>query len=549
MKRSLAVVAAATGMLVASVTSHASGWNDWLRGRQKDESTLNRYAIGGAASVDATSEKPVWSLNAKTLSLTAIVRTNDTSLMVDAEVGGSLVDWSTEGVTRTSAASQIGVPEGCQRQVFSVDRSRGGSQLFLRLKVVSQEMDIESAPRTPSSGVGGAFLWQVPGSGFFPVASNPSKRTDNTSLPGGLTGLRGTTGPKSVARPRITTPPLNLGFLPPAPPTVFSPRSEPLLGTYAGAFGTIDLKPRLYFWQYNRLKKWLYGSIASKGLFAGFAVVDAGYGTTAFVYLVDLDTGTPLVSRGEVGLPLVSTVVNGNPGAGAKATFDNGLGGLSISITRGAGSDPFRVEIVSKADGLRIDATLDPSKAPSPVSALVPTPPGDINATVKWNLLPMSGSIQHGNREWNLEEGFKGGFDYTQGILPSHTIWNWAFLQGTADDGTPVGLNLTSGIVPNGLTGDNVAWIGDELSTQSKPIFSFNRQNYMDPWEVTTADGRVQLRFAPKGSHSENRNLVLVNSRFIQVAGLFSGTIRTSEGRVLTLTDVPGVMEDQDVKW
>ena len=344
--------------------------------------------------------------------------------------------------------------------------------------------------------------------------------------------------------------PTRIDILTPAPPTVFSPSGEPLLGTYAGAFGTIDLTPRLSPLQYPQLKKWFFGTLSSSGLLAGFAVVDAGYGSTAFVYVVDLDKGAMLVDRGEIGLPLVSTVINSNPGAGARATFADGIGGsLSVSITRGAESTPFRVEIVSKDDGLRIDATLDPTGAPLPVSSLAPTPPGDINATVKWSLLPVTGSLQLGAREWNLAEGFRGGFDCTQGILPSHTVWNWASLQGTADDGTAVGLNLTGGIFPDGQTGDNALWVGKELSSLSKPTFIFNRQNFMDPWQVTTADGRIHLQFTPKGSHSENRNFGLVDSRFMQVAGLFNGTVRSAEGRVLTLTDVPGVMEDQDVWW
>ena len=344
--------------------------------------------------------------------------------------------------------------------------------------------------------------------------------------------------------------PARVDILPSAPPTVFSPSGEPLLGTYAGSFGTVDLTSRLSPLQYSQLKKWFFGTFSSNGLLAGFAVVDAGYGSTAFVYVIDLDKGISLVDRGEIGLPLVSTVINGNPGAGARATFANGIGGsLSVSITRGAESTPFRVEIVSKDDGLRIDATLDPSGAPLPVSALVPAPPGDIYATVKRTLLPVTGSLQLGSREWNLADGFRGGFDYTQGIMPSHTVWNWTFLQGTSDDGTAVGLNLTGGIVPDGRTADNALWAGKELSTLAKPTFIFNRQNFMDPWEVTTADGRVQLQFTPKGSHTENRNFGLVDSRFIQVAGFFNGTVRTAAGRVLTLTNVPGVMEDQDVLW
>ena len=59
MKRFLAVVSISAATLLAGVTSHASAWTDWLKGRPKDESTLNRYAIGGATSVDAASERPV----------------------------------------------------------------------------------------------------------------------------------------------------------------------------------------------------------------------------------------------------------------------------------------------------------------------------------------------------------------------------------------------------------------------------------------------------------------------------------------------------------
>ncbi|MBM3901989.1 MAG: DUF2804 domain-containing protein [Verrucomicrobia bacterium] len=535
----MALLGATTGILVGVLTAEGNGWSNWLKGRDQDIDSLAKYAIGGAATVDAAPEKPSFSLTPTTLSMTAIVRTNDTQLKVHGEAGDSLTGWSTTGVDRAVAANQTGVPEGCQRQVFSVNRSRSPDRLFLRLRAVLDAPEAESAPRAAWADV----LSSGPGLRWTALASGPGKHAAASGSP----LVRGPKGNRQTVLP--ITPPV-LGVLPPAPPTVFSPKGQPLLGTYAGSFGTVDLRPRLWPTEYSRLKKWFFGTLSSKGLLAGFAVVDAGYGTTAFVYVVDLETGSTLVSRGEIGLPLVSTVVNGNPGAGARATFADGLGGsLSLSITRGTESTPFRVEIVSKDDDLRIDATLDPTAAPLPVSSLVPTPPGDINATVKWNLLPMTGSMKLGSLVWDLAEGFRGGFDYTQGILPSHTVWNWTFLNGTADDGTPIGLNLTGGIVPDGLTGDNALWAGNELSTLAKPTFTFNRQNYMDPWGVTTADGRVQLRFTPKGSHSENRNLGLVNSRFIQVAGLFNGTLRTAEGRVLNLVDVPGVMEDQDIYW
>ena len=99
---------------------------------------MGKYGIGGATNISAASEKPVSAVDSNTLSLSAIVRTNDTNLTVVGEAGGSLTNWSTNGVSVTASTNTNGVPEGHQRRVFSVDRTNSPTKQFLRLKATLQ---------------------------------------------------------------------------------------------------------------------------------------------------------------------------------------------------------------------------------------------------------------------------------------------------------------------------------------------------------------------------------------------------------------------------
>jgi hypothetical protein len=111
-------------------------YDTWAGGAPLDQANLLKYAIGGASGPSATDGvAPVTGITATDLSLTAIVRTNDPNL---ATVGTALTDllggtWSTEGVTITPDEDQDGVPEGCERQIFSTPRGEDGKK-FLRLQ-------------------------------------------------------------------------------------------------------------------------------------------------------------------------------------------------------------------------------------------------------------------------------------------------------------------------------------------------------------------------------------------------------------------------------
>ena len=122
--------------IAASGTVTASGetFINWSGGESLTPALQLQYAIGGASSPTATNGVPsVTTVTSNTLSITAVVRTNDPTLTVN---GQSLIDlavgpWTTNNVTMTPQLDTA--PEGCQVQTFSTPRGED-SKKFLRLQ-------------------------------------------------------------------------------------------------------------------------------------------------------------------------------------------------------------------------------------------------------------------------------------------------------------------------------------------------------------------------------------------------------------------------------
>jgi hypothetical protein len=108
----------------------------WLGTVLPTSELLLKYAIGGASSPTGSSENTITVLDSSKLTLTAVVRTNDTNLTIVGEAGADLSVW-TNGVSNIPSSSQSNVPVGCQRRIYSVDRTNSPSRQFLRLKVTN----------------------------------------------------------------------------------------------------------------------------------------------------------------------------------------------------------------------------------------------------------------------------------------------------------------------------------------------------------------------------------------------------------------------------
>jgi autotransporter-associated beta strand protein len=121
-----AVTRTVTVTIVNATTADSAGY-----------SPLMKYAFGANSPTD-TIQVPVTSSTASTLSITAVVRTNDSAVTVTGEAVNDLVagTWGTGGtVTVSNAVDQTNLPANSVRRVFTVDTT-GAAKKFLRLKVV-----------------------------------------------------------------------------------------------------------------------------------------------------------------------------------------------------------------------------------------------------------------------------------------------------------------------------------------------------------------------------------------------------------------------------
>lgn len=346
--------------------------------------------------------------------------------------------------------------------------------------------------------------------------------------------------------------------LPPAPPSVDDGGGAPRFGTYEGTLDAVHLKNLRGSHQPNALdklrmhKKWLYGFLATREVLALWAVVDLGYTSNAFSLALDLTTQRVLADESYLGLPRPFVTVGDHPGPGLEVGFRRPDARLAASRRFGDerfhGSVRLGPSLPFVRPKLAFTWELLAAGAAPPLTVIAPVEGGVVNVTQKWAGLLSFGQLEAGGRRFVLDGGV-GGLDYTHGYLARRTSWRWAFVCGRLDDGTPFGINLVEGFnETRDDVNENAVWLGQQLHPVGRARFAWNRSDPLDPWRVSTTDGKVDLTFKPLAAHRDFRDLKLVKSRFEQPVGLWSGTLKLGDSAV-RFENAAGVTEDQDVLW
>ena len=129
---------AATDVSVVLTVSAASGttYASWSGNEAVTSDLVSRYAFGAVSKTSAP-EKITSSITATTLSLTAVVRTDDPKLVITPKSASNLGTWSATDpvISVINAADQTGLGTGLVRKVYSVERGID-SRRFLKLEAV-----------------------------------------------------------------------------------------------------------------------------------------------------------------------------------------------------------------------------------------------------------------------------------------------------------------------------------------------------------------------------------------------------------------------------
>ena len=325
--------------------------------------------------------------------------------------------------------------------------------------------------------------------------------------------------------------------LDPAPTSFLDARTgSPAFGAYSGPIPAVELGRLGVRDRVARRKRWVWVVLVTDEMWLSLAIVRTGYAATAFAFVYDRAGKRMLLDETVLGPAPFARVADHFHGQGEVARFAMGRSLLALN-RRGT-----TLDVRVKLHGLDVEATINESSGPPPITAIALLGEGLLNATEKRALLAVRGAVRCGQREMPLAGG-TAGYDYTHGLLPRHTQWRWAYALGKTEAGEPFGFNVVQGFVGEA---ECAAFLGTEVFPIAEPRFDFELEEPMKTWRLTGKG--IDLAFEPGAIHAQTTNLVVVKSRFVQPVGSFTGTLRVG-GRDVRVAGLPGVVEDQDVLW
>jgi Protein of unknown function (DUF2804) len=329
----------------------------------------------------------------------------------------------------------------------------------------------------------------------------------------------------------------------PAPPARLVESGSPVEGAWAGAIGHVGFEGLGAEYARGPLdrrlveKRWQALFLATPQVMVSLAVVDAGYLSSGIFAVFDRGARRLLLDSSPVLPPLFARVEE-EPNDGMRAVLTGPR--IATRIERSAG----RVLATARWGSAALDLSLDARAAPPPLSAALRLGPGRFNFTQKLIGLPAEGEIRVGNTRFAVR-GELAGLDFTHGHLARVTSWRWAFASAR-QGGRLIGFNLSEGFMQSF---ENAAWVDGAPCAVGAVRFDFEPSAPLAPWRIRSDDGSLQLTFQPEGFRSQNVDLKLIASKYLQPYGVFSGHLTTAAGERVALDALPGVTEDHTARW
>lgn len=164
------------------------------------------------------------------------------------------------------------------------------------------------------------------------------------------------------------------------------------------------------------------------------------------------------------------------------------------------------------------------------------------------------GRVQYGNQEIIFDKkNTQAILDWGRGVWTYKNTWYWSSMAGTMN-GHKIGFNLGYGFGDTSNASENMVFYDGYATKLADIKFEIpkdkkGRNDYLQPWKVTSADGSLELSFAPIINRHSDINLLILRSNQNQVFGKFSGTIKLKDGQVVEIREMLGFAECVFNKW
>jgi hypothetical protein len=167
----------------------------------------------------------------------------------------------------------------------------------------------------------------------------------------------------------------------------------------------------------------------------------------------------------------------------------------------------------------------------------------------KINCMPASGQVQLADETVRLDPKTSFGMlDFGRGYYPDKTFWYWATASGRDRRDKRIGFNLGHGNDPSDA-GENAVFYDGRTHKIGAVRCTLPRGDMMQPWRVTSGDGRVDLTLTPEKVRTVRLDLVWLHTVGQPAFGPYNGHVTLDDGKVVQVRDLFGLYEWFDQKW
>ncbi len=313
-------------------------------------------------------------------------------------------------------------------------------------------------------------------------------------------------------------------------------------GRYSGAIERLPLPPTpLFLARRLRLKEWHYFSVCNEAIYLGAGLVQLGYASHLFLYIV---------RRDQPGSPILQSEFTHPGGFGLKFS-KSPLDGLTVwrrgrDFIRIYGEDSgWRIRFDVRVEGKRLRADFRILRDPglSLVFNLGNVKKPQPAYTHKVAGASVRGRVQVDEQTYPLGDALAVS-DWTRSLAARETRWKWCALSAQAGT-SRLGLNLSAEVYDeDGASQENARYQDGRVVPLARAIFEVPERPALDAWRVRTVDNEVDLVFTPLGARQQHLNAGLLRSDFVQPYGTFVGRIGNQQ-----IADAFGVVEDHHAVW
>ena len=158
-----------------------------------------------------------------------------------------------------------------------------------------------------------------------------------------------------------------------------------------------------------------------------------------------------------------------------------------------------------------------------------------------------------GRRYYYDKQSAMATLDWGRGVLPYNSLWYWASMQGTLDNGDKIGFNFGKALGDNTQATENMIFYNGKAHKVSTTAINIQRdgreRNYMGTWTFYSDDGKVELTFEPIVDRYVPFNVVFIKFIPHQVFGKYSGTLTLDDGTKIQIKNMLGFAERVVNRW